>query len=160
VNFKKVLLAVDASDNSFRAVEYTGEIIGGAADFQIEIFYVERLPERDTYSDEDSWEEACLAQKDRVNDFLKEAEQTLVKKGVRPEVISTRYLRSSQFMGSPRDAGFRGAATQILHAQQEGGFGTLVVGRRGVSKAEEFLFGSVSTKIIHHSKNCSVWVVE
>ena len=30
---------------------------------------------------------------------------------------------------------------------------------RGVSKAEEFLFGSVSNKIIHHAKDCTVWVV-
>jgi nucleotide-binding universal stress UspA family protein len=160
MNFKKILLAVDASENSSRAVKYTGEMIGGAGDFQIEIFYVERLPERDTFPDESSWENACREQKNKVREFLEQAKQTLMDKGVRPEIIIVRYLRSSEFFGSPEDAGFRSAANQIMHAQQEGGFGTLVVGRRGVSKAEEFLFGSVSTKIIHHSKNCSVWVVE
>jgi Universal stress protein family. len=41
----------------------------------------------------------------------------------------------------------------------EGGFGTVVIGRRGVSKAEEFLFGSVSTKVMHLAKDCAVWVV-
>ena len=35
----------------------------------------------------------------------------------------------------------------------------LVIGRRGVSKAEEFLFGSVSNKLIHHAKDRTVWVV-
>jgi nucleotide-binding universal stress UspA family protein len=37
---------------------------------------------------------------------------------------------------------------------------TAVVGRRGISKKEEFLFGSTSSKIIHDAKNCSVWVIE
>jgi nucleotide-binding universal stress UspA family protein len=37
---------------------------------------------------------------------------------------------------------------------------TVVIGRRGISKKEEFLFGSTSSKIIHYAKNCSVWVIE
>jgi nucleotide-binding universal stress UspA family protein len=48
----------------------------------------------------------------------------------------------------------------ILHEQQEGGYGTLVVGRRGVSKKEEFLFGSVSSRVVRDAKHCAVWVIE
>jgi nucleotide-binding universal stress UspA family protein len=44
--------------------------------------------------------------------------------------------------------------------QQQGDFGTLVIGRRGVSRAEEFLFGSVTTKVTHLAKDCTVWVVQ
>jgi nucleotide-binding universal stress UspA family protein len=40
-----------------------------------------------------------------------------------------------------------------------GGYGTIVVGRRGISKAEQFLFGSVSNKIVQNAKDCTVWVV-
>jgi nucleotide-binding universal stress UspA family protein len=160
MNFKKILLAVDASENSTRAVQYTGIIVGGAADFQIELLYVERLPERDIFPDENSWEKACVEEKNKIRSFLDQAKNILVEMGVRPEIISIRYLKSSEFYGLPEDTRFRGVANQIMQAQQNGDFGTLVVGRRGVSKAEEFLFGSVSTKIIHHSKGCSVWVVE
>jgi nucleotide-binding universal stress UspA family protein len=35
-----------------------------------------------------------------------------------------------------------------------------VVGRQGLSRSEEFLFGSVSSKIVNHARNCTVWVVE
>jgi nucleotide-binding universal stress UspA family protein len=35
-----------------------------------------------------------------------------------------------------------------------------VVGRRGVSKRQEFLFGSVSSKVVRDAKNCAVWVIE
>ena len=37
---------------------------------------------------------------------------------------------------------------------------TIVVGRQGLSRSEEFLFGSVSSKIVNHARNCTVWVVE
>ena len=50
-------------------------------------------------------------------------------------------------------------ALELLRLAEEGGYGTVVVGRRGVSKQEEFLFGSVSTKIIHAAKGLAVWVV-
>ncbi len=160
MNFKKILLAVDASENSSRAIEYTGVIIGDAADFQIELLYVERMPERDIFPDETSWQTACEEEKDKIRKFLDQAKSMLLNRGVRPEIVSIRYLKFSDFYGSPNDVGFRGVANQIMHAQQEGNFGTLVVGRRGVSKTEEFLFGSVSTKIIHHIKGCTVWVVE
>jgi nucleotide-binding universal stress UspA family protein len=33
------------------------------------------------------------------------------------------------------------------------------VGRKGRTRTEEFLFGSVSSKIVHHAQECTVWVV-
>jgi hypothetical protein len=34
------------------------------------------------------------------------------------------------------------------------------IGRRGISKKEEFMFGSTSTRILHIAKDCSIWVIE
>jgi hypothetical protein len=41
----------------------------------------------------------------------------------------------------------------------KGGYGTIVVGRRGVSKVYEFLMGRVSNKVIQMAKDQAVWVV-
>jgi nucleotide-binding universal stress UspA family protein len=38
--------------------------------------------------------------------------------------------------------------------------GTVVIGRRGITKKEEFLFGSTSSKILHSARECAVWVIE
>jgi nucleotide-binding universal stress UspA family protein len=38
--------------------------------------------------------------------------------------------------------------------------GTVVIGRRGISRKEEFIFGSTSNKILHTARDCSVWVIE
>ena len=48
----------------------------------------------------------------------------------------------------------------ILDEQRKLGCGTVVIGRRGISKKEEFIFGSTSTKILHIAKDCSIRVIE
>jgi len=37
---------------------------------------------------------------------------------------------------------------------------TVVIGRRGLSKKEEFIFGSTSNRILHEANNCAVMVIE
>lgn len=160
MDFRKILVAVDSSDNSARAVEYTATMINSSPDFRVSLVYVEHLPERDIYPDEQSWLQACGEEKNKVKDFLAQAEQTLVENGVRPENIGTRYVTAQEQAAFAEDVRGRGVAFHLMRIQKEGGFGTVAVGRRGVSKAQEFLFGSVSTRIIHHIENCTVWVVE
>ena len=43
--------------------------------------------------------------------------------------------------------------------QEQEGYGTIVVGKRGIPKAEEFLFGSISSALIHTGKDIAVWVI-
>ncbi len=160
MNFKKILVAVDASENSARAVEYTGTMIGNSTGFSICLLYVEHLPERDIYPDEKSWSDACEQEKEKVNNFLEKAQKTLAEKKVNPENVSIKYVSVSEQNSLADKVQGRGVSFHVMRVQKEDGFGTVVVGRRGVSKAEEFLFGSVSTKIIHHIKDCTVWVVE
>jgi nucleotide-binding universal stress UspA family protein len=47
-----------------------------------------------------------------------------------------------------------------LFEQNKAQYRTIVVGRQGLSRSEEFLFGSISSKIVSHARNCTVWVVE
>ena len=162
MNFKKILLAVDASENALRAVEYVGNITGDCDGFSVELLCIEQLPHRDLYPDEDAWKTACEGTRNELRGFLNKARDHLVGMGVSLDKVSEQYVVSciSPF-GEPATVCSRGtgAAQEILAALEEGGFGTVVVGRRGVSKAEEFLFGSVSNKIIHSVKNSTVWVV-
>ncbi|MEZ4552253.1 MAG: universal stress protein, partial [Desulfobacterales bacterium] len=50
-------------------------------------------------------------------------------------------------------------AGAIIREATDNGFGAIVVGRRGISKVEEFFLGRVSTKVIHGGRNHTVWVV-
>lgn len=162
MNFKKILLAVDVSENALRAVEYVGGIIGDCDGFSVELLCIEQLPHRDIYPDEETWKAACSNTRNEHRAFLNRARDQLVGMGVSLDQITEQYVVSciSPFGESATTCSRgTGAAQEILAALKDGSFGTVVVGRRGVSKAEEFLFGSVSNKIIHSVKNSTVWVV-
>lgn len=163
MDFRKILIAVDGSENAERAVSYTGGIVGNTPGFQVQLLYVERLPQRDLFPDENSWEKSCKEQEDTVRRFLSDSRQKLEQSGLDPSDVTEEYVvhcKSPFYEPPPYCSRGHSIAQNILVAAERGGFGTVVVGRRGVSKAEEFLFGSVSTKIIHSARNCTVWVVE
>ncbi|MEW5774048.1 MAG: universal stress protein [Thermodesulfobacteriota bacterium] len=145
----RILVAVDASENSLRAVAYTGEMAKLTPDLHIEVLSICRQPDPDLFPDPEALRQRMHEQEAELTRFLDQASQLLEKKGVPPASISKRNLCITH----------PSIAQQILSIQEEGGFGTVAVGRRGVSKAEEFLFGSVSSKIVHYAKNCTVWVV-
>ena len=56
---KKIIVAVDASDNAMRAVQYTGNIIGSSPGFTVELLTIERFPARDLFPDEQTWKASC-----------------------------------------------------------------------------------------------------
>ena len=48
----------------------------------------------------------------------------------------------------------------IIREQEEMKCCTIVIGRRGISRKEEFIFGSTSNRIVHEAKKCAVLVIE
>ncbi|MBA4358548.1 MAG: universal stress protein [Humidesulfovibrio sp.] len=151
MDFTNILISVDASDNALRAVDYASAILGNAQGVRVTLLYIERAPNRDLFETETAWLAQCKLDHDRVFDFLKTARARLLAAGLPDAAVSERAVLCS---AEPS------IAQTILDVQQEGGFGTLVVGRRGLTKGEEFLFGSVSSKLVHNAKNCAVWVVQ
>jgi nucleotide-binding universal stress UspA family protein len=47
----------------------------------------------------------------------------------------------------------------ILDQVKKGGFGTLVMGRKGATQAREFRIGSVVLRTVAETNECAVWVV-
>ncbi len=150
MNYKKILIAADASENARRAVDYVGRIVGRSPGFEITVLYVIRHAERDLFPDDKSWQARKRHEKEEALHVLRELKELLSTKGLERGTLSTDLLEITDFS----------IAQAIMDYQKNGGFGTIVVGRRGMSKAEEFLFGSISNKIVHYAKNCAVWIIE
>ncbi len=168
MDFKKLLIAIDGSENSLRAVSYVGEMLGSAPGYHVELLYVERFPARDLFPDDVTWRAHCEELLAEMHRFLDDARDTLVAKGFPQDQVSINYVPSCKSPFPDRSVSRcspgTSVAREILGVLKEGGFGTLVLGRRGVSKAEEFLFGSVTNKVIqalvpHLEKGDTVWVV-
>ena len=50
-------------------------------------------------------------------------------------------------------------AGDILQEAKEGGYGTVVMGRRGPSKVREFLMGRVTSKVLSRAEGFALWIV-
>ena len=146
---KKILLAIDEHESSSRAVDYVGEIAGGCPGFIITLMHVIDEPSDDFFEDAFNKEEYLTNKTRNTKMLLENAQNRLIELGLNPDQIDFKSpLKKCTSM-----------ASCILEEADEN-YGTLVVGRRGIPKSEEFLFGSVSKKIIDFAKKCTVWVVE
>lgn len=147
---RNILIAVDASENSRRAVQYVAEILGGMKGFRTTLLHVIREPEEDEFpvqGEKKKWYHSYRQQVDRM---LEEYRAILLNAGFAPNDVSIRStLRYCPSM-----------AECILAERDLLNYATLVVGRKGLSHKEEFLFGSISGKIVRIARNCTVWVVE
>ena len=147
---RKILIAVDASENSRRAVSYVSQTLRGLPGVGVVLLHVINPPEEDYFSsplEQEIWLKQYRRDIDGVLDGYR---KILVQEGFDPnsvDMISTLRYRPS-------------IAECILAEQARWGCGTVVVGRQGLSRSEEFLFGSISSRIVSHAKNCTVWVVE
>ncbi len=161
MTLNKILVAFDGSENSFKAVEYVGNIVKHYPICGVSILYVERLPDKDLYHDDEVWVSQCEKNEVEMSEKLALAKQTLIKQGVSADFVVGEYFASckSPFHDTDICTTGRSIGMDILRIREEGNYDTVVIGRRGVSKAEEFLFGSVSTKVVQSAVDFTVWVV-
>ncbi len=147
---RNILIAVDESENARRAVTYVGKLLGGIKGFKVTVLHVISAPEDDyfpTDNDKEKWYNEYSIQVDKM---LNTYRAILIDEGFSPDDVlarsTTRYCPSM--------------AECILAETDNTEYSSLVVGRKGVTYKEEFLFGSVSGKIVRTAKNCTVWVVQ
>lgn len=147
---KNILIAVDDSENARRAVSYVSQLLAGLKGFKILILHVINQPEEDYFSTSAEKESWLSANQLKVDVMLEDYRQILICEGFDPDDISVQS--TLQYCPSLSEC--------ILAEQDKTQYSTIVVGRQGLSRSEEFLFGSISSKIVTHARNCTVWVVE
>jgi len=147
---KNILIAVDDSENARRAVSYVAQLLGGVRGFRVTLLHVIPQPEEDFFPTSAEKEKWLREYEARVDTLLEGYRQILIGEGFEPDDLSLRS--TSRHCPS--------IAECILLESEETGYGTIVVGRKGRSRSEEFLFGSISNKIVSHARSCTVWVVE
>jgi hypothetical protein len=55
--------------------------------------------------------------------------------------------------------GVASRAAAIYEEALRGGYGTIVAGRKGISRVEEFNMGRVTSKLLQLAKGLAVWIV-
>lgn len=148
---QKILIAIDLSENSLKAVDYVGSIVACHDTADITMLNIIKEPSEDTMPAAE--ERKAYLEKTRADTLalMEAAASRLTAHGIPEDQIHLKI----QICKKPISV-----AELILHERKLGDYGTIVVGRRGMSKKEEFLFGSISNRIVREAKHCAVWVIE
>jgi len=150
---RKVLVCVDRSENALRAVDHAGFMLSGT-DTPVTVFHTMRNLRR--YVPKEVLEEAPELQElwkkkagQDIAPFMEKARDMLLKAGLTEAQVSSKVVDGSR---SPAD--------DILKEARENGYGTIVLGRRGISGVKGFLFGSVTKKILNQATGLTIWLVQ
>jgi len=147
----KMLIAVDASENSSKAVHYVGSF---AADTEAELtlYHVVRsfgLGFLEDFSVRDEDVDAFVEEAEsNVQRMFRSYRESLEKTGVASARISTKYILQRQ-----------SRAADIIREAKDGNYGTIVMGRRGLSRVYEFLMGRVTNNVLSRAEGFAVWIV-
>ena len=151
--FRKVLVPVVSAPNSKRVLDKVAWLLAESGPMEVTILHVvESLVVKEMSSMWAGLAEEGTDVQERVledaEDMLAQAKAYLEERGIPPFAIRTSLEKTPS-----------GVARTILETAREGAYGTVVIGRRGISRAKRFLFGSVSNKVVQHARDMAVWVI-
>lgn len=147
---RRILIAVDLSENSLKAVDYVGRLLSCHEEAEITLMHVIRAPSPDTMPDEAERLGVVRKAEEESLALMEDAGGRLTACGIPEHRIHIRIQTCDRLVS---------VAQLILEERQKGDFGTVVVGKRGVSKREEFLFGSTSSSVMREARDCAVWII-
>ncbi|NOT23688.1 MAG: universal stress protein [Nitrospiraceae bacterium] len=161
---QKILIAVDGSEHSARALHYVGMLLRDTRDAQVTLFHVLKPMPRELLEhggSEDPAEEVRLAKK------LQEAQEDWVRTESRFEhPILLTALELFGKTGFPLDRvtlkfGHEDdIAHTILDEARTGGYGTIVVSRQDSNRMKRFFGGGVTDQLLREASGYTLWVVE
>ena len=156
----KILIAIDGSECSLKAVNYAGDHFSGIADLQITLLHVLPVPavfwdEGHFLSDEEKKQRAAFFerwkndQRQKFGPAFREAVEMLIRKGIKRGRIKIK--EASDIVD---------AADRILDETRRGGYKTVLVGHCRHDEAKHFIRGSVTREIAHRLEGATLSIVE
>jgi nucleotide-binding universal stress UspA family protein len=158
---RKLLVALDDSEGSFKAVEYVGRQFGGISDLHVTLFHV--LPGLPP----DFWDDGHILTEKEMDERRTVIDRWLTNLKARLEPVFERAMAALAEHGiAPHQMKKKssgepvGVADTILAEARNGGYDTLVMGRCGRSHTAHELMGSIAGKVINHGAGIAICIVE
>ena len=151
VTSDKILLAVDGSESSLRAVDHLGFMLKDNADAVITILHVKPrfrdfLPIDFESPDTELGELLTRGEKHRIENFYGHALKKFNASGIGKNQLHIKDVECNVNVGKT-----------IVNEIKKGGYGTVVIGRSGTNNS--FFFGSVSRHVLEKASRCAIWLV-
>jgi nucleotide-binding universal stress UspA family protein len=158
-NPKKILIGFDGSENAQKAVSFVATMSGGT-DLFVTICQVIRAFKMNR-ADHADLVEACLKypfpeeiekqlqhRDSEIIPLIEASKKKLLAAGLGQNHIDSVILR-----------GYASRSFGLVEEARKGEYGTIVLGRKGVSAVKEFFIGRVGKKVLQLADNLAVWIV-
>jgi len=146
-----MLIAIDGSADSVNLLDYVLTMVGPNPDLHLTLFHV--LPSLRHYYSVDFHRanphlEEIVKRKDleRMDAFYSQAFDKLKKHGIQDTQVRTMTSKAIEDV-----------STAVLREAKSGGYGTVVIGRRG--EREAFFTGRIAMRLIQKISGQALWVV-
>lgn len=149
---EKILIAMDSSENCLQAVAHAGSVLNRNKN-TITLFHAIRgiKISSSCFVDifPDSYQKLLLDDAEReILPVMLKAEELLNEMDISPERIETKVV-----------SGVRSRAAAVIEEARTNGYGTIIVGRRGISEVADFSMGRVTKKLIQMAKEQTLCIV-
>ena len=141
-----MLIAMDDSLSSRTAVDFIANIAICPEDVDFTLLHVFRKP---SAGEELMGEKFMREQPARYLQAMEKARDKLVEKGCNPERITIKLIEDP----------YTTVTEGIIDQFNKGNYSMIVIGRKRMSKAEEFVKGDVSVKLVRALKGAAILVV-
>jgi nucleotide-binding universal stress UspA family protein len=140
--YSKLLVPIDGSDNSFRALD-DAIFLSKRLRVQITTLHVaENLPFVHVQS-EKAFQKLISNYENKSQNIMDKARKRGNKNEVKVESVLMR--------GDP--------ASSIIDFSKKGNYDTIIMGRRGMGRLSQLVLGSTSNKVLNHSE-CTIIIVK
>ncbi len=139
----KILVPIDGSENSMRALNH-GLFLSSNLKIKLTIIFVIEVPPFVYVQSQKVVNSVMASLEKEAKDVLEEGRNQAKRYDVEPEIL---ILEGTNI------------ASIIIEHGEKNNFDLIVIGSKGKGKLKSSLLGSVSNKVIHHSKN-PVYVVK
>jgi nucleotide-binding universal stress UspA family protein len=152
----RLLIGLDASEGAMRAVDHVVSTRNGRDRRQIYLMHVVRSPQTlpsipsalAAQIEQERVDTLMAEASEAIQPVFQEAIQRLEKGGYKPDRIHTEVV-----------SGVESRAMAMVQFARRNDIGTLIMGRRGLSRVEDFIMGRVGHKIVNTVRNRAVWIV-
>jgi nucleotide-binding universal stress UspA family protein len=155
----KILLPIDGSEHSRRAVEFAGCLGTSIGKNLTDLALLRVISGRymSRYMPYVDFRSELL----KLSDSFKEYKKQHIEKNIKPSLDEgEKILRDLGIGVNIEKLMVEGdPAHEIVNIANEKGFSTIVMARRGLSEIIEFLLGSVTNKVVHAAKRQTVYIV-
>ncbi len=143
----KILVGLDKSWGAMRAANFVGKMLNKGQPY-ITLAHVVRSPEEEEGFSGEFFQKLQDATQEEIRAHFEKVIQSLTVMGVNPIKIRTKVI-----------TGVVSRFTALLNEARNGRYGTIVIGRKGISEVEEFELGRVGSKLVQAARDMAVWVV-